>query len=228
MIGLMPFGRPAGAPPVALVSNTTATTYPAGLQNGDLGILMELQSEQTNFPSNDDIITVAPGFTSMVARQVQTSQSSGGGSEGDTTFTRRAARISRRSLTAALSGTSISSDSAARRLLVFRHPRAEALELITMRAAAQDNSYAASISFSAQPAPILPIFAIADAGDNTPQSLTFDGVSPTFFDLTFGALLACARIGVLMGPQPPRSISFNMGAGANLEHGIYNLRGPLT
>lgn len=227
MMGLMPFIAPAGGSPLTLFANVTGTTYPSGLQNGDFGILMELQSEQTNFPSNDDIITVAPGFTSMVARQVQTSQSSGG-SEGETTFTRRAARISRRSLTASLSGTSIGSDSAARRLLVFRHPAARTIEMITMRAEEQTNSYAASISFAAQPAPILPIFAIADAGDNTAQSLTFDGASPTFFDLTFGTVAACARIGLLMGAQPPRSIAFNMGVGANLSHAIYNLRGPLA
>lgn len=41
MIGLMPFLPPSGGAALTLFSDTTGTTYPAGLQNGDMGVLLE-------------------------------------------------------------------------------------------------------------------------------------------------------------------------------------------
>lgn len=225
MIGLMPFMPPSGGPPLTLFSNSTASTYPAGLQNGDIGILLETRLIVTTSASAVATLSAVTGMSTMVGDGGATSFT-GQGQSAETKYGCYQSRISQRSLTAALSGTSIGGNPTARRLLVFRHPAALTVQAVVMKSSEFTSTYIGSVSYAAQPSPILPIFAVAaarEAGVSFP-ALSFDGAAPTYYDL--GGTGALCRIGALLGPQSPRTIAFNLGSSGatSPNHAAYNLR----
>lgn len=226
MIGLMPFVPPSGGAALTLFSDTTGTTYPAGLQNGDMGVLLEALEIDNGYSSPGLVpgLSVLSGWTQLVAR-TQGTQFTGPGENAETRYGGRRTKISSRSLTAALSSTSIGSNATARRLLVFRHPAGLTLEMPTMKVAETTSGYSGAVSFAAQPNPILPLFCVACAAGN-PTSLTFDGSAPSLFDVDLTG--SYCRVGLLMGPQPPRSITVALGAAAGQEHAMFNIRRPLS
>lgn len=228
MIGLMPFLPPSGGPALTLFSDTTGTTYPAGLQNGDIGVLLE-GYYAGGATTGVSAISPPAGFTAIVNASSAYS-TLGPGQNAEPRYYRHQGIASQRSLTAAMSGTSILSLASTRRLLVFRDPSALTVETATMKAAETTHTYAGAVNFSAQPSPILPVFAVVKchrSGIAAP-ALTFDGASPAFYDLAWTGV--AVRLGLLMGQQPPRSISVNLSdPGAEFTgHAMFNIRRPLT
>ena len=225
MIGLMPFMPPSGGPPLTLFSDSTGSNYPAGLQNGDIGILLETRSFATTAASPPGGLTAVTGMSTMLNHSVPTSYL-GPGQNAETKYGHYQARISQRSLTASLSGTAIGGAPTTRRLLVFRHPAALTVQAVVMKSSEFTSTYIGSVSYAAQPSPILPIFAVAAARENGVSfpALSFDGAAPTYYDLSSSGALC--RIGALLGPQSPRTIAFNLGSSgaAFPNHAAYNLR----
>lgn len=235
-MGLMPFTAPAIGTPLVLVSDTSTGTYPT-LQNGDFGVMLEVLSYGNAYSSAAAVPDLAnlPGWTVLTNVQIGTSFQ-GPGQNAERRYGGARSRVSIRSLTASQSGTSIGSNAAARRLLVFRHPRLVSLVGPTVKVAETTDSYSGPLNYIGQPSPILPVFAVCKARrlsagsggtaldtQNYP-SITFDGLAPATYGVaTTGCI---AMVGLLTGPQSTRSIAAALDAASAsaTSHAAINIR----
>lgn len=235
MMGLMPFIAPSLGTPLELVSDTSTGTYPT-LQDGDFGVLLEVLSYGNGYTTAGSVpsINALTGWTAMTNVQIGTSFL-GPGQNAERRYGGARSRVSVRTLNASLSGTSIGSNAAVRRLLVFRHLRLLSLTGPSVKVAETTDAYFGPLNYVGQPSPILPVFAVSKCalvtgvggsflGSQGYPSLSFDGAEPSLFGVaTTGCI---AMVGLLTGPQSPRSIAAVLdAAGATAtSHAAINIR----
>ena len=230
-MSLMPIIAPLSRAFAVLVSDTTTNVYPT-LQNGDFGVLLEVLSFSNSYsnPSSVPRLSALSGWTVINNVEAITSQTFGG-SEGDTQYGGAFSRVSVRALSTAQSGASIGSNAAARRLLVFRHPRALPLIGPVIKAAQATDGFTGSLNYVGQPNPILPLFSTAKVraarnslGPQPVPTLFFDGLAPTIASISTAGCVAL--VGFLTGSQNARSIAAALGATSSTvtSHAAINIR----